>query len=132
MSPEKTKELLDKYPKLLERISHFEHGDGWFSLLDNLFDKLNHITNIQFVQIKEKFGSLRAYYTFKEYEDARDNENDLLADVIDIVISAAEEQSCTTCEDCGSTDNTTTGATRYWIRTLCQPCREQEYIRLGY
>ena len=79
MNNKNTKKLIDKYPKLFVQHSLpctqtsmcwlFECGDGWFELLDNLCDRLQFDTDrngypqIEFTQIKEKFGSGRFYYT---------------------------------------------------------------------
>jgi hypothetical protein len=62
--------LKQDYPKLLKRIAYFEHSSGWEKLLRNLFDNIVGYEKITksdyiptyFVQIKQKFGTLRAYF----------------------------------------------------------------------
>jgi len=52
----------------------FECGDGWFTILDQLMSKIQHhidwknkkdieVPQVTFDQVKEKFGSLRIYYS---------------------------------------------------------------------
>ena len=60
-------------------------------------------------QVKEKFGGLRFYMT---------TGTDEMLDLIE----EAEEASYKTCEECGSQDATQNS--NGWIRTLCEPCRE--------
>jgi len=55
-------------------------------------------------QIKEKFGTLRFYYTGGD-------------DYIDGLVSMAEAMSSVTCESCGNPGKSTGGG---WIRTLCE------------
>ena len=67
------------------------------------------VPQIQFVQVKEKFGTLRIYTNgFDDYTDG--------------VISMAESMSACTCEVCGIPGRQTTGG---WVRTLCVRCAKQ-------
>jgi len=91
------KSLKDKYPDLLEEITEFSHEDGWYKILDDLLEKLQayltdypNVEQLKFIQIKEKFGSLRAYTYGGDDSTYR-------------MIRDTEEQSFTTCEVCGST-----------------------------
>ena len=122
MTPEKTKTLFEKYPELFTEKDlppsqsnmcfGFECGDGWFDLLDNLckciseyqkHNKVDHKVSVN--QVKEKFGSLRFYYTGgNEY--------------IDGMVRLAEVISETTCEDCGNI-----GKIEYdagWLKCRCE------------
>lgn len=56
------------------------------------------------LQVKEKFGGLRFYYSGGD-------------DYIRGVVSMAEEMSYRTCEECGAPGTTDKGG---WIRTLCE------------
>ena len=68
---------------------------------------------LQFTQIKEKFGTLRAYSTGgDEYCEG--------------VISMATSMSAITCEECGMPGKQRSGA---WIRTLCDNCVEARKTR---
>lgn len=90
------KSLKEKYSNLLEEIYEFEHHDGWYKLIDDLFEKLEaylidypNLDKIKFVQIKEKFGILRLYAYGGD-------------DISDKMIRETEEKSRTICEMCGS------------------------------
>ena len=60
-------------------------------------------------QVKEKFGTLRFYYTGGD-------------DYTSGVTSFAESMSCVTCEDCGAPGET---GGKGWIRTLCKTHRKE-------
>lgn len=131
MSPEKSKILTDKYPKIfplpkeeggesLDYYFGFECGDGWFDLIDLLCKNIQHHVEwaistpedkredlqVVAVQIKEKFSTLRFYY---------DGGDEYLRGMIQM----AEAMSGKICENCG---DKATVKTKGWIRNLCQPC----------
>ncbi len=125
MNVENTKKLYEKYPKLFIQHSKtmqetcmcwgFECEDGWYWLLDNLCTQLqwnidkNGEEQIEVIQCKEKFGSMR-FYT----NGASDRQQG--------AIELAEYMSGSICEKCG-----VTGATQNnsgYIQTLCNNCRE--------
>ena len=73
----------------------FEIGKGWMPLLIELIDKIQMLVNnnpeyadVEILQVKEKYGSLRVYlnYYYKEIEE---------------LIQEYEEKSCYICEECG-------------------------------
>ena len=67
-------------------------------------------------QIKEKFGTLRFYYTGGD-------------DYISGLVSMAESMSAITCEECGNPGEQTQDG---WIKTICKPCeikREEQYYK---
>lgn len=68
------------------------------------------VPQVQFTQIKEKFGTLRMYTTH-------------IDDYIDGVISMADSMSCCTCEVCGVPGGRTKGG---WITTLCRRCSKEQ------
>lgn len=88
-------------------------NDGWYNLIDNLCKEIqDYIDNtnseqVEVVQLKEKFGTLR-FYT---------NHSD---DTIYSFIEKAELLSSKTCEICGTTKNI--GTTLGWIITCCENC----------
>ncbi len=97
----------------------FEHGDGWYNIIDSLCANIqNHIdwqtkqgktvSQVVATQVKEKFGTLRFYY----------NGGD---DVIDGMVRMAESMSAVTCEECGAPG--TTGG-QGWITTRCETHRK--------
>jgi len=72
------------------------------------------IPQVTLDQVKEKFGTLRFYYSGGD-------------DYISGMVTMAEAMSGTTCESCGSPGEQTRGG---WIKTICEPCedkREKEY-----
>lgn len=117
MNPKKTKLLFDRFKHFFKDRDDvkkslmyfgFEHGDGWYNILENLFleiEKLNPQDDFGFVQIKEKYGALRIYFT-PHRED------------IDLLVAQAEGKSLLTCEECGETGRLRTEG-RFWINTLC-------------
>ena len=72
-------------------------------------------------QVKEKFGTLRFYYTGGD-------------DYIRGLVSMAESMTAITCESCG---NPGKQGGKGWVRTECQPCadkrdEERKLLREGY
>ena len=112
----------------------FECGDGWFNIIDQLMGNIQHhidwkerqrevairfnskaasgemrevpeeISQVTVDQVKEKFGTLRFYYTGGD-------------DYIDGLVSMAESMSGVTCETCGNPGKSTGGG---WIKTVCE------------
>ena len=64
------------------------------------------IPQVTLDQVKEKFGTLRFYYSGGD-------------DYISGLVSMAESMSGVTCESCGNPGNQTSGG---WIKTICNPC----------
>ena len=60
-------------------------------------------------QVKEKFGTLRFYYTGGD-------------EYISGLVSMAEAMSGCTCEECGNPGKRNGGG---WVRTMCEPCEEK-------
>lgn len=133
MSPELEEKLTKKYPNLFrgkdrpltESLMPFgcEHSDGWFNIISCLCMEIeNHLKRspddaYEFVQIKEKFGTLRVY----------DNGHD---EFIDGLISMAEAMSSVTCEVTGKPGELCRRGT--WYRTLCREQAEKDgYVPVG-
>lgn len=120
--------ILKKYPKLFRQkdlsISEtamcwgLNIGEGWFWLLERLCEQLqwdidrNKHPQIEFTQIKEKFGLLRAH---------TNGSDDKQYGMIDL----AEYLSGFICEECGTTKDVSQNKKGY-IRTLCIKCRKNE------
>jgi len=106
--------LLKDYPNLLKRISLFEHNSGWERLLRDLFDGIvNYETTadpdyipVYFVQIKEKFGTLRAYFEGGNQEIIK-------------MVDEAERISGETCEFCGKIETAKIRSHKGWFYTSC-------------
>ncbi len=136
MREELDKLLCEKYPKMLVNRNKpmtetcmcwgFECGDGWFNILNQLMGNIQHhidwkekqgkpVPQVTLDQVKEKFGTLRFYYTGGD-------------EYISGLVSMAEAMSGVTCEECGNTGERHGGG---WVRTLCDVHEEsyQERIR---
>lgn len=129
MSPEKTKALQIKYPKIfgLKEDSRepcglygLECGDGWFDLIDILCKNIQHHVDwkikgledkkeefqVVATQIKQKYSTLRFYY----------NGGD---DYISGLVQMAEAMSGTICEICGEKAII---RTKGWMTNMCNSC----------
>jgi len=128
MRKELEDQLVGKYPKIFSQIKSFQHGNGWFHIIDALcaciqnecdhnIRELKRINpevteediedlQVRAVQVKEKFGGLRFYIGSGNTE-------------IFGMIRMAEEISFKICEECGSPGKNRSGG---WIKTLCDSC----------
>jgi len=137
MKQELDKLLCEKYPKMMVNRNKpmqetcmcwgFDCGDGWFNILDQLMGNIQHhidwnnknfekgytqykqVTQVTLDQVKEKFGTLRFYYTGGD-------------DIIDGMVRMAESMSGCTCESCGNIGERRGGG---WVHTYCEPCEEK-------
>ena len=139
--------LCKKYPKMMVNRNKdmketcmcwgFECGDGWFNILDQLMGNIQHhidwkqqqkekynrgegCTQVTLDQVKEKFGTLRFYYTGGD-------------DEISGMVRMAESMSGVTCEGCGASAETNwpkseNGGIGGWVRTICEPCEEKREL----
>jgi hypothetical protein len=83
-------------------------GPGWAKIINRLYDTLPKSTYVS--QVKEKYGSLRFYIG-----SGSNRTFDL--------ITAAEEESETTCEACGEPGKIYTEG---WFKCRCPACKKQE------
>ena len=127
MSPELEEKLYKDFPRLFQGRKNMPLEiaihDGWFSIIYELSKKLEDIYNkfpenkrkafesenseqkFIFLQIKEKFGGLRAYFG-------------TLDDEVDAAIAEAETKSFKTCEMCGQPGKAE--SVYGWSKTLCK------------
>jgi uncharacterized Zn finger protein (UPF0148 family) len=132
MNPEREKEIVKKYPSLFR-----EHGgdprktcmawglavgDGWADIIEDIAAKIAEIdtdNRAVALQVKEKFGGLRFYWTVS---DATDDDKALIKEIRQIVNAGAVLAS-QTCEVCGRP-----GRLNYsgWRKTLCSFCNYYE------
>lgn len=105
----------------------FSCGDGWYNIIDSLSQGIsNHVdclnceghhsykekpeghvrVEIQAVQVKEKYGTLRFYVNYSD-------------DYVDGLIDMAETMSAVTCETCGSPGKINSGG---WRMVRCDNC----------
>lgn len=120
---EKDALIIDKYPEIFgvrpfdsttSLMEYgFECGDGWLSILENLFEKISvivkrdNLIDFRVVQVKEKFGDLRVY---------TNNSNQEIKDLI----RDAEKLCSISCSECGElSSHTTKGG---WISNFCEKC----------
>jgi hypothetical protein len=122
--------LCEKYPKMMINRNlpmqetcmcwGFECGDGWYNILNQLMGNIQHhidwknrngevVPQVTLDQVKEKFGTLRFYYTGGD-------------DYISGMVTMAEAMSGTTCEGCGNPGERRGGG---WVRTICDTCEEK-------
>jgi len=149
MSPEKTKQLYDKYPDIFKQKDlsinqsampwGFSCGDGWFTLIDELCAEIQaHIENENWsINYKKETGKLppdapifpqiEATQVKEKYGGLRFYVN-YCDDYIRGLISMAETLSYKTCEECGNPGKTNDDG---WIITLCEPCRVEYENRLN-
>ena len=125
MTPELDQLLCERYPKMMVNRNKsmmettmcwgFECGDGWFNIIDQLMGNIQHhidwqnrkgevVAQVTVDQVKEKFGTLRFYYTGGD-------------DYVRGLVSMAESMSGVTCESCGNPGKSTSGG---WIKTVCE------------
>ena len=107
----------------------FECGNGWYHIIRVLCSNIQHhidwrnrknelnpnqsiVPQVTVDQVKEKFGTLRFYYTGGD-------------DYIDGLVSMAESMSGVTCEQCGNPGST---VGRGWLTTLCEKHAEERGI----
>jgi hypothetical protein len=121
-------QFFDKFPVLFpngEPICGFSCGEGWFGILDKLFTDLIQLIGSDpenaFVidQVKEKFGSLRCYPS---------PINDSIYKKAYALITKAESESSSICEDCGMPGKK--NITKWgFIYTRCEPCKV-EFLKI--
>ena len=108
----------------------FECGDGWFNILDQLMSNIQHhidwnnknfekgytqykqVSQVTLDQVKEKFGTLRFYYTGGD-------------DEISGMVRMADSMSSVVCEECGAPGQRRGGG---WIYTACDAHTKPEHL----
>lgn len=82
---------------------------GWENTVERTLRKLSSIGGIEILQVKEKFGGLRVYYS--PYSDQAD-----------AIIADAEKECWATCDVCGEEGTLVRGD---YLRVLCEKHREE-------
>jgi len=119
------KMFINRYKPMTETTMcwGFECGDGWFNIINQLCANIQHhidwknrkeevVPQVTVDQVKEKFGSLRFYFTGGD-------------DYIRGMATMAESMSGVTCEQCGNPGST---VGRGWLTTLCEKHAEERGI----
>jgi hypothetical protein len=154
---------VNKSPKETLMCFGCEHGDGWYDILDNLCGYITHLQKnvsyflglrkdiqdgkfnvefccpkVVFMQIKEKYGTLRVYWRFEEIENydeivsRLENPDELeehitkYSNTIDSVVDFCEYLSSKTCEVTGKPGKL---YSKGWCVTLC---KEEAIKRFGF
>lgn len=110
--------LFNKYPKIFNqnykyKINWYSIPNTWIELVDNLCETIqqyidhNDVHQVECTTLKEKFGSLRFYYTGGD-------------DYVSGMVWFAENLSIKLCIECKSTKNVQ--STDGWISYLCEDC----------
>jgi len=92
------------------------YGDGWFDIIERICGELNGFEGISFCQIKQKFGSLRIYVTYRENVPKSEYE------AVESILEKYEIESGKTCEDCGKPGKMRSGG---WITVRCDECENK-------
>lgn len=123
-------ELRQRIPEDWGREIHTEPGWNW--ILTDIHHKLHYMDpDYAIVQIKEKFGTLRFYFSST-------HPNKTVIDIMEDIASRGETQSASTCETCGNSstrvpphgkiDSTVALHTHGGhLKTLCAPCAAQQH-----
>jgi hypothetical protein len=140
MKSELELELVKKYPKILRDYGGdpmqtclsfgIETESGWYNLIDKCMEKLQYFCDIcskngedvqVFAnQVKEKYSSLRFYYS-------GEGGTKIEWDIIDDIINQAEAESARTCEVTGNHGEPCKRGG--WYRTLCyEQARKDGYV----
>jgi len=126
MKKELQKKLFTKYKKIFRQHTlspmkscmawGIECGDGWYKIIDKMCEGIQdyvdvmEIKQVEARQVKQKFGSLRVYYSpFETMIDAIVNEASMLSEI--------------TCEECGSKKKVKKyTVNQVWISPRCIKC----------
>jgi len=127
MTPELTAKLVEAYPDLFAEYEYIKCDKGWYDILCIMCYKLDaHIRSIagsklKLEQIKEKYGSLRVYYS---YDDVAATPQETVKNVVlvDQIIKQAVADANHTCEWCGSVDGVELRSRKHWLYLRCNTC----------
>ncbi len=119
-----------------------ECGAGWFNVLNEASCKLEALNliyypkykvRIQADQVKEKFGTLRFYFSVICEDVERTKEQEVIVTAMnswaDEIVRWAEDECYKTCEECGrqiGTDWSPRCETAGWITYLCDDCAAKQ------
>jgi len=93
----------------------FDCPPGWRPIVEAFYAYVERYPCLQATQVKEKFGTLRLYWS----HDFDCDKCDAVWGTYGVVIDAIESVSRFTCEQCGAYGTLRTGS---WVRTLCDHC----------
>ena len=107
--------IFDLFEKSMESVVSQEYKEKRLEeILANGFREVPEtIPQVTLDQVKEKFGTLRFYYSGGD-------------DYISGMVSLAESMTGVTCEECGNPGERRGGG---WVHTYCTPCEEAREIK---
>lgn len=136
MNTELQDQIISRFPEQFKNLSYIQCGDGWYDIIYRLcsvaqnrrehYIRIGKPLDFRWSQIKEKFGSLRAYaYDADEH--------------IRGAIEMAESISCVTCEITGDKGkyrhkkrDLEGSVINAWVRVLCDKAALSEgYVDVG-
>jgi len=95
-------------------------GRGWQSLISSTLEKIHEIDpTLKFSYIKEKFGKLSFGLDIEYYNTAATK-----VAALEEILCEAEKKSETICEDCGAAGTINYDKYGFWMKCLCESCRE--------
>ena len=109
-------------------------GEGWVALVNTLTDGIHEILDrqnnasdsadikLEILQIKEKFGGLRYYYTLTHEDDVYYDLDEGTQNSVSRYVAQMEQVSYHICEECGKFGERHT--TNGWIKTVCEEHKE--------
>ena len=110
MKKESVEKFKKDFPLMFQHECYFDCGDGWFDILYIMCHTIqSHINfkecpQVEVVQIKEKFGTLRFYYVGGDK-------------FCEGVVRMGESISACVCETCGNAGSLRNNGG--WVKTLC-------------
>ena len=129
MKEELQTELFKKYPEIFKEKDlpmsktcmcwGIACDDGWYKIIENVCSKLQAIKNLVGLQViakqvKEKYGGLCFYYGCEG--NSKDIDKQWI-EIVDNIVSQAENKSYTICEICGDFGELCVKG--LWYKTLC-------------
>jgi hypothetical protein len=137
MWQEKQQEIMKRYPEFFTDKRYgdkddicfsFECNTGWYSMLEEMFAELKAIdAKLTFMQIKEKFGSLRVYYSHFGSEKMTDEEYKVQDKLVQDIITKYENKSYNVCEQCGAPGEVK--GVYGWYTCACPSCLDERLSR---
>ena len=143
--------FMEKYPILFQQKNltmdktcmcwGIECPEGWYDTVKDVCDKIEAINNtvgkdhhfeIQAIQVKEKFGTLRFYLNSYPQENATDEEMEtarLFEEICEDIVVRAEYLTESVCQVCGRPIfEGNKVVSRGWIGYYCPECAEKKGV----
>lgn len=106
---------------------------GWGNLCYMYLSRLTHLLNaygqynvkkhLVIEQVKEKFGSLRFYYSFLPWKENETEPPEWFFESFDSIVTNFEDMTNYVCCDCGAVENLKTYGG--WIHVACPECEQK-------